>query len=300
MATITGTLKTFDQKGKKPSVEEFINMISPTKTPMYSAIKQTTAKATNHQVQTDELDDVGTNALVQGAAIGTGKELTTTMLDHQTQIFGKVVTVSRTASKVGTYGRGRELNYQVASRGKEIKRDIEASFVKLDQTATAGNNTTAAKLASAQNLIHTDTTVTSGSAVNFTEAKLDEVLEKCYNEGGEPNMLMVTPKHAMRLADFAAASGRTRDFGTGQKLVKAVNLYVSPLGEVSVVVNRFLQNTTVLALDTDYWEKAVLDPMQVKDVPLAIDGEGKFLVTELTLVNRSPKASGKIINLNAA
>ena len=103
---------------------------------------------------------------------------------------------------------------------------------------------------------------------------------------------MVTPSHSKIVADFAASSGRERDFGTGTKVVNAVDIYVSPFGTVSIVLNRFLNANTVMALDTSYWSRAVLRPMQTIQLAKTGDSDKKQLLTEQTLVCKSPKASG--------
>ena len=292
MATVSGTLKTYDQVGKKEDIEDIIYQISPTKTPFISNIGTSKAQNTLHQFQTLELAAVATNAKVEGADAGTASEQTTTMLNNHTQIFDKVVQTSGTADTVATYGRGKEHKLQVLNAGLELRRDIEHAMVGAGQAGTAGNNTTARQLKSAQNFIDSATTNTSGSNRAFTETILTDVLEKCYNEGGEPNIVMVTPSHSKIVADFAASSGRERDFGTGTKVVNAVDIYVSPFGTVSIVLNRFLNANTVMALDTSYWSRAVLRPMQTIQLAKTGDSDKKQLLTEQTLVCKSPKASG--------
>jgi hypothetical protein len=125
------------------------------------------------------------------------------------------------------------------------------------------------------------------------------VLEKTYNEGAEPNQIQVTPSHSLIVAGFAATSGRTRDFDTGTKLVNAVDIYVSPFGSVSIVPNRFLQANTALVLDTEFWSRAVLRPMQTIQLSRTGDSDKRQMLTELTLVCKSDIASGKIDALTA-
>ena len=114
MPTVSGTLKTFDQVGKREDVEDIIYDISPTTTPMLSSIGSSTAAATLHQWLQDELAAVATNASVEGADAGAGSTITQTVKTANTQIFDKVVQVSGTAEAVGTYGRTSDLAYAVA------------------------------------------------------------------------------------------------------------------------------------------------------------------------------------------
>jgi|TARA_B100001094_G_scaffold327598_1_gene386181 hypothetical protein len=299
MPTVSGTLKTFDQVGKREDVEDIIYDISPTTTPMLSSIGSSTAAATLHQWLQDELAAVATNASVEGADAGAGSTITQTVKTANTQIFDKVVQVSGTAEAVGTYGRTSDLAYAIAKAGKEIKRDIEHSFVGAGQAGTAGNGTTARQLTSAANQIAAATTNTAGSNRAFTEALLLDVLQKCFEEGGEPNQVQVTPSHSVTVAGFATASGRQRDFATGTTLVNAVDIIISPFGQVSVVPNRFLNANTVLVLDTEYWSRAVLRPMQTIVLAKTGDSDKRQMLTELTLVCENDKASGKIDALTA-
>ena len=299
MATITGVAKTYDLVGKKEEVEDIIYDISPTDTPFLSSIGTSKAKATVHQWQQDKLDSPAANKVVEGAAAGTAAATDTVMKSANTQIFKKVVEVSGTAQAIGLYGRADELARLVAKKGKELKRDIEYAMVGANQTGTAGDGTTARELTSAQKQIAAATTNTNGTNRAFSETILLDVMQKVFTAGGMPNQLQVTPSHSLIVAGFAAASGRSRDFGMQKKVVNAVDLYVSPFGEVAVVPNRFLDANSALVLDTEYWSRAVLRPMQT--ISLAKDGDSdkRMMVTELTLVCENDEASGLADKLTA-
>jgi len=300
MANVSGTFKTYDQVGKKEDIEDIIYDISPTETPFMSSIGASTAEATLHQWQEDSLAAVGTNAAVEGADAGASSVDTTTIQNNHTQIFTKVIQVSGTAEAVGKYGRTSELAYQIAKKGKEIKRDIEHAFVGAKQAGTAGNGSTARQLTSYHGQIDSSTTNdNSGTNRTFTEALLLNVLQTVYEAGGMPNQVQVTPSHSVTVADFAASSGRQRNFDTGTRLVNAVDVYVSPFGEVSVVPNRFLDANSCLVVDTEYWSRAVLRPMQTIVLAKVGDSDKREMLTELTLVCENSKASGLIDDLTA-
>jgi hypothetical protein len=299
MPTVANTLKTYDQVGKKENFEQVIYDITPTQTPFLSSIGSSTAEATLHQWMQDSLASVGSNILVEGADAGAASTVTQVIKNANTQIFGKVVQVSGTAEAIGLHARTSDLANAIAKAGKELKRDIEHSFVGLGQAGTAGSGSAGRQLTSAANQISSTTTNTAGSNRTLTEALILDVLEKTYNEGAEPNQIQVTPSHSLIVAGFAATSGRTRDFDTGTKLVNAVDIYVSPFGSVSIVPNRFLQANTALVLDTEFWSRAVLRPMQTIQLSRTGDSDKRQMLTELTLVCKSDIASGKIDALTA-
>jgi len=299
MPTVANTLKTYDQVGKKEDFEQVIYDITPTQTPFLSSIGSSTAEATLHQWMQDSLASVGSNILVEGADAGAASTVTQVIKSANTQIFGKVVQVSGTAEAIGLHARTSDLANAIAKAGKELKRDIEHAFVGLGQAGTAGSGSAGRQLTSAANQISATTTNTAGSNRALSEALILDVLEKTYNEGAEPNQIQVTPSHSLIVAGFAATSGRTRDFDTGTKLVNAVDIYVSPFGSVSIVPNRFLQANTALVLDTEYWSRAVLRPMQTIQLSRTGDSDKRQMLTELTLVCKSDIASGKIDALTA-
>ena len=299
MPTVSGTLKTFDQVGKRENVEDIIYDISPTDTPMLTSIGTSTAGATLHQWLQDSLAPVATNANVEGADAGTASTVTQTTKTANTQIFDKVVQVSGTAEAVGTYGRTSDLAYAIAKAGKEIKRDIEHSFVGAGQAGTAGNSSTARQLTSAANQISSATTNTAGSNRALVESLILDVAQKVYEKGGDANMLQVTPSHSVTVAGFATASGRQRDFGSSTTVVNAVDILVTPFGTLSVVPNRLLDANTALILDTEYWSRAVLRPMQTVVLAKTGDSDKRQMLTELTLVCEHDEASGKVDALTA-
>ena len=299
MPTVSGTLKTFDQVGKREDVEDIIYDISPTDTPMLTSIGTSTAGATLHQWLQDSLAPVATNANVEGADAGTASTVTQTTKTANTQIFDKVVQVSGTAEAVGTYGRTSDLAYAIAKAGKEIKRDIEHSFVGAGQAGTAGNSSTARQLTSAANQISAATTNTAGSNRALAESLILDVAQKVYEKGGDATQMQVTPSHSVTVAGLATASGRQRDFGSSTTVVNAVDILVTPFGTLSVVPNRLLDANTALILDTEYWSRAVLRPMQTVVLAKTGDSDKRQMLTELTLVCEHDEASGKIDALTA-
>ena len=299
MPTVSGTLSTFDQVGKREDVEDIIYQIDPTECPMLTSIGTSTASNTLHQWMQDSLAAVATNANIEGADAGTASTVTQTTKTANTQIFDKVVQVSGTAEAVGTYGRTSDLAYAIAKAGKEIKRDIEHSFVGAGQAGTAGNSSTARQLTSAANQISSATTNTAGSNRALTEALVLDVAQKVYEKGGNATQMQVTPSHSVTVAGFATASGRNRDFGTGTTVVTSVDILVTPFSTISVVPNRFLDANTVLMLDTEYWSRAVLRPMQTVVLARTGDSDKRQMLTELTLVCEHDEASGKIDALTA-
>ncbi len=194
----------------------------------------------------------------------------------------------------------------MSKAGEELNRDLEHAMVGLDQAAVTGNSTTARQMASALYQVSASTTVTTDSSTGttgnqagaLTEANVLTLHQTLYNEGAEPSILMIKPADAKLVAAFTGASGRYRTINDGSKtLVNAVDLYVSPFGELKVVINRFMKTDHAIMFDPDMWRKAVLRPWSRTMLAKDGDNEKHLLVGEYSLKHMNQKGSGKIKNL---
>ena len=295
MAKYSATVNTTANNiaGQKEDVEDIIYDISPTETPFTSSIGSSAANAVTHEWHEDSLASPAVNGAKEGADAADTAVATVSLKSNRCQIFTKDVSVTNTAERVGKYGRSSEMSYQIAKKGKEIKRDIEHAFVGLEQAGAAETAGAGRLLTSATNQMDSGGITTTTGAL--TETKLLTGLQNVFDEGGNVNQIQVPPAKAVTIAGFAASgNGTTRDFGESKRMVNAVDFYVSPFGEAAVVTNRFVKSDTVLLLDTDYWSRAVLRPMQTIDLAVNGDSTKKQLVTELTLVCENSKASGAL------
>lgn len=302
MATYTS----YDLVGRAEDVSDIISNISPTKTPFQSSLKSENIQQRNFDWQEDSLRAVQVNAKVEGFTASDATLSATTLRSNYSQILEKTVKVSATSDVIKKYGRAKETAYQLSKAGEELNRDLEHAFVGLDQAAVAGNSTTARQMASAIYQISATTTVTTDSSTSttgnqagpLTEANMLTLHQTLYNEGADPSIFMVKPADAKIVAGFTGAAGRYREFQDGTTtLTNAVNLYVSPFGELKIVINRFLKTDHAIMYDPDMWRKAVLRPWTRTMLAKDGDNEKHMIVGEYSIKHMNQKASGKIKNL---
>lgn len=286
---------TYNTVGMAEDVSDIIYNISPVDTPLFSSAQKGMATGTYHEWQQDTQFAPAHNAQVEGADTTVFPNQTPAMYGNYCQIFEKAVLVSNTIEAVRKYGRASELARAFALRSRELKNDIEYAFTGTGlQAAVTGNAATARELECAQLQIAAGTTNTAGGARVLSEALLLDVLEKTYALGGQPDTFLVTPAHSLIVAGFAATAGRQRDFRNEKQIVNVVDLYVSPVGEVNVVLSRFLAPSTALVLDFNYWEVAELRPFMRRQLAVTGDNEKHLLNCELTLSCLHNEASGQI------
>lgn len=319
MAALTGTTDTYAMVGRKEDVHDAIYDISPTDTPVMQMAERLKAGNTLHQWQTDSLASAAVNAKVEGDDATFASASPTVMLSNRTMISSKTVLVSRTADTVKKYGRAKELARLTTKYGKELKRDIETAFVGA-QGSSAGNATTARQAAGLRAMVTNYTrasgTATTGGTVGgyaasdwtassdatastLTETDVRGAIELAWVAGGNPTKLVVNSKQKRRIAAFAGATafdGFGIKSGVGQgAVIGGVDVYVSDFGSHSVVLDRFIGQTSVLCLDPEYVAIAFLDPIQIQDLAKTGDAEKKLIVTEYTFVAKNPAAHAQVL-----
>tara|TARA_B110000902_G_scaffold145071_1_gene167285 strand:- start:1407 stop:2360 length:954 start_codon:yes stop_codon:yes gene_type:complete len=315
------TYQTYQAIGNREDLVDIIYSISPTETPFMSGVAKTKATNTLHEWQTDALAPVAANAVVEGADISYVTVTPSVKETNYTQISTKGIKVSGTQDSVTSAGRNNELAYQVAKGAKELKRDMEVALLS-NVAKAAGNATTARKLGGAPTWYETNVDAASGGsgagngAIRtdgtaqraFTEAQLKGVLVKCYNQGGNPNMIMVNAFNKQKLSGFTGGSTRF-DAAEDRRLITSIDVYESDFGTMQVAPNRFIRGANGTAakigqdahiLDMEYWAVSFLRDFSLQTPAQTSDADQRFMVAEYTLESRNEKASGLITDLTTS
>ena len=314
------TYQTYQTVGIREDLADIIYNISPTETPFMSGVAKNKATNTTHQWQTDALADVAANAAVEGDAISYATLAASAKEENYTQISTKGIQVSGTNDAVTSAGRNNELAYQVAKAAKELKRDMETALLS-NVAKAAGDASTARKLGGCQTWIETNVDAGAGGsgAGNgaarvdgtqraFTEDQLKGVLRSCYNEGGNPNMIMVGAFNKQKLSGFTGGSTRF-DAAEDRRLITSIDVYESDFGTMQVAPNRFIRgaNSTAakvgqdaLILEMDYWSVSFLRDFSLQTPAQTKDADQRFMVAEYTLESRNEKASGMVTDLTTS
>lgn len=318
MATPTNTTSTYDAIGNREDLVDVIYDISPTETPFMSGIAKVQATATNHEWQTDSLAAAANNAVIEGDDATTTAATPTVRLGNYTQISDKVPRVTRTQRQVNSAGRGDELDYQIMKMGKALKRDMETALLA-NKAKAVGSESVARELAGIESWIATNfnggtgavaptgdgtDARTAGTNRAFDEADLKTILAACYDEGGDPDLIMLGSFNKQAMSSFVGGgtSGpaqRTVD-GDATRVNTAIDIYVSDFGSLAVRPNRFQVQNSCLVLEMDLWAMATLAEFQ--ETPLAKTGDSDRvqLLSEYTLEARNEKGNGIVTDLTVA
>ena len=316
MAVPTNTVTAHAAIGNREDLVNIIYDISPMDTPFLSEASKNKAKAVYHEWQTDALEAAGSNRQIEGDDATANTFVATTRVGNYCQISRKTVSVSGTQRSVDSAGRADEFALQVAKRGREIKRDMEYALTQ-NQASSAGGAGTARSLASIESWLSTNkTSVGTGTAQTtpgfssglvaaptdstvlgaLTKAALDDVIQKCWTQGGDPKTIMVGPHNRTVVSGFSGISTLQTDANaTGNvTLVGAVDFYKSNFGTLKVVPNRFSRDETALVLDMEYVCVSMLRDMEFEELAKTGDSDKTMVTAEYTLEVKNEAASGKV------
>ncbi len=318
MSAITNTFQTFQAIGVREELSDIIYNISPTECPFMQNAGRGSVDNVFFEWQTDALASaVSTNQQIQGDDVTSFDAVTPTVrLGNYTEIARKTLIVAATEEAVLKAGRKSERSYQIAKKGKELKRDMETSMLA-NKGASAGSSSVApatgailaflktniTKGGGGSNPVYTNiptaTRTDDGSTRNFTETLLKDNLQQCFTSGADTKTLMVGALGKQIASGFAGVvelnSPQSR---SGQAtIIGAADAYVSDFGTLSVIPNRFQRSRDAFLIDWDYVEVDYLRPFKVEPLAKTGDADKAMLIAEYGLRVKNEKALGLVADL---
>jgi len=320
MAVLTGAYETYEVEGMREDLGPIIYNIDPVDTPFMNSIARGTATQIKHEWQTDTLSAAGVNAVVEGNDAAFTEPTATIRPHNYLQISEETVAVSGTLQAATLAGRQAELGYQLARLAKTIKRDCEFTLTQ-NQALSAGSSGVARTLTGFENWITSasrgaggaDCThasgdggtpdaaaqVTDGTQRALQESFVQAVLQECWTNGGDVDLIMAGPYNKRIFSGFAGNSTRF-DIGEDKSLTASISVYISDYGTHRIVANRFSRDRSVLCLDTQYWSMNYLRPFRETPLAKTGDSEKRLMNVEYTLCAYNQKSSGVVADLTTA
>jgi hypothetical protein len=316
MAQPSNTFDSYDANGIREDLENVIYNISPEETPFYSSLKKVSASNTYHEWQTDSLRASASNAHIEGDDTTASAMTATSRLGNYTQIFKNAVTVPDTDEGLDKAGRSAEMAYQTLKIAKEQKLDIEKALFA-NNARVVGSATAARELAGApawmtSNITNTGTSGadptgdgtdarTNGTQTAFTQTDFDSAMQSIWENGGRPDSVYLSAYQMNIALGFTGNNNQRSTVQAGdEKVVKSLDVYVTPWGTVEFTPTRENAGRDVFIMQNDMWSCAALRP--TKNTALAKTGDStkRQVLTELTLVCKNEKASGMVVDCSTS
>mgnify|MGYP000102943676 FL=1 len=320
MAIVANTFLHYTAKGIREDLADVIANISPEETPFQSNIGTVDVTNTTFEWQTDSLAAASATARISGDDVASFDATTaTTRLSNVTQILRRTMVIEDNLDFVDKAGRDSEVAYQAAKKGKELKRDVETMLCGVNNAKVTGSSAVAPETASLSAWIATNTNkATAGSPADptgdgtdartdgtqraFTEPMLKDVVQKVWNAGGAPTMVMVGSVNKQAVSAFAgiAAQRYMAPADGPTTIIGAADIYLSDFGEMSIVANRFSRSRDAYVIDPEYVAVGVLRPIQMVDLAKTGDAEKRMAICESGLMVKNEAAHGIVADLTTS
>lgn len=314
MTLATDAFTTYSAIGNREDLSEVIYNVDPTDTPFVASIPRVRATAITHEWQIDALAAASnTNFVLEGDEAATDSTTATARLANIACISRKVPRVTGSQQAVVSAGRNDELAYQIVKRSLELKRDIEAIMLA-NNARVAGDATTkrepggvevwltsntshgAGGSAGALSSGQPATARTDGTNRAFTESLLKTQLASVWDNGGDPDCVMVNSFNKQVMSSFTGNATRFKQ-AEDKKLMASIDIYASDFGDLEIIPNRFMVAESCLILQKDLWAMAELRPMRMAVLSKTGDSERRQILSEYTLESRNQQGSGAVFDL---
>jgi hypothetical protein len=317
MAIVTNTFTSFDAAGIRESLADVIANISPEEVPLQSNVGSENVSNTYFEWQTDSLAATSTTARIDGDDVSSFDSTSaTTRVGNYTHILRRTLIVADNMGAQDLAGRNDELAYQLAKRGKELRRDIEATLAD-NNAQVAGNSSTARETGGLGAWVATNENVGSGGGLttgdgttartdgtqrDFTEAMLKDAMQQAFTSGGQPSILMVGPHNKTVVSGFAgiAAQRYQAPSDAPTTIIGAADVYLSDFGTLNVVANRFSRERDAWLLDPEYASVCYLRPIQQVELAKTGDAEKRMVLAEFGLKVTNEAAHAVVADLNVS
>ena len=305
--------------GLREDLEDVIWDLFPEETYCLTNLEKVTAKATYHEWMKNDLAAAGTNVSVEGDDHSGAAYTAPTRLGNYVQTSRKDWTVSGLANEVNKAGRNSESARIAMLRLRELKNDIEYGIVR-NQASSAGGATTGRSSAGMESWIATNsiestttasatTTGFSGGVVAaptdgtttsaFSEPLLKTTVNAAWVSGGDASTILINTTQKSLLDAFTGVATKYNEVKGAQQatLIGALDVYVSDVGNHTVVLHRHVRSSVVLAIDPNYWALAFIRRPQFIDIAKTGDSDKRLALADWTLISRNEKASAKLVAL---
>ena len=302
LAMIKRAIDTSDTAIQPEDLENLISMVTPLDTPLFRMLQRIPVTATLHEWVESTLTATLSSSVYADGSVPSANTETHTRKNNKVMCVGRVAKASNLLRAVKTIGEFTDaFALEVQEKMQDLIRCIEYWILNGDIA-----NTSPQEMDGLLNVVAT-TTVANGSVV-ISEAKLQELIKKCYEAGGVPDTIVATPAVALAIANFS--SGRIRyNYDDGSAMedgpVPGIKLkkYQNPFGPAMVIVperSSFFASGNVLVLcSKEIALGSVLSPViQMFDLANTTDSFSRLLRAYITLVVRNETHHGLLTGVN--
>ena len=225
--------------------------------------------------QEDTIICVG-SALAEGSAPGDARSADRTIRSNYTQIFGPTkVEMSRTEQQITRYGVSDEFAKQLYGRSVENVITREQAYLYGQKHEASGE-----KRRSTGGLSYWISSNSDTSTATLTIAGLETLMQKCYNNGGVPDLLIANPASFATLNAVSDTSRVRTVIDDPRRGRVPVTSVFHEFGETQLVRNRWCHKETAFVVQKDNIQRRVMQPLIVEALAKTGDSDSVMILCE--------------------
>ncbi|NDE18786.1 head protein, partial [bacterium] len=141
----------------------------------------------------------------------------------------------------------------------------------------------------------------AGTARTFTEALLQDTLQKVWEAGGNAKMVLLNGFQKRQASAFGGVAALRNNVSNGPAtVIGSADVYVSDWGRVSFVPSRFQPTNVAYVVDPSKAAVAFLRNYQTEELAKTGDSEKRMLLAEYGLKVHTEKAHGIVADLTTS
>lgn len=292
-------VNTYDQAGNREDLASELAALFPDEVPFFAMAGKVRATARTHEWVTDGLPTIARTGVVEGLALTYVQPTDRTRKTNYTHIRLRNFDVTFTQAAVDKAGVRDEVAHQAMKAMKALLRDYDSLFL-WSTVATAGATAVARRSAGLFSVIVTNTAKGTGAGssarIQLTEANVNLVLQKIWNQGGNPRALF-GGGHQKRVIskNFSAKTGFTWNIEASTRTaIQNVNKYEGSFGTCDIIPDRNMMTSRVAIVTPEMAKVAILrDIQQYKGAATASSIKG-WVEAEMCLQYGNEKAHGQL------
>lgn len=213
---------------------------------------------------------------------------------NYTQVFTQKIKVSGSDDAVTQAGVVTESDYQAEQRLKELGIMVERSMISGVRTQASAS--AYGSLGGIRSFISTNNNNAAAAAV--TRENIEADLQACYDNGGEPNLLVCGSFQARKISSlFADEVRREPEDILGGNVITRILSPVAGMGQIAILVNRWVPKHEYYVIDSRLMKLGVLRAFFLKDLAETGDARQQQVIGEYTLVLKNEAAHARRYNL---
>ena len=311
MAKVTNAFDTYSATSDREDLSNIIYNISPMQTPFMSSIGKRNINNVVFDWQTEALASPVSTGELEGFELSRSAAVATTRVSNVAMISKRDATVSGSQESSDPAGKRSEMAHQLAIMSKALKRDMEEALCQKNGKTT-GDATTARKTGAFESWVKSNvnnaagstptgggTAPTDGTQRALTETLLKDVLQSCFENGGEPSIAICGPHNKQVISGFTGRS-QARQFVDANTVEASVSIYSSDFGELKIVPSNRSRERSLLLVDPEMAKVSFLRDFKTVDIATIGDAVTKMIVVEYGLEVSNEAAHGAVVDLTTS